>query len=316
MRYTVLRSQEHPELPRAELEAALQADGIAYSSVEEETDGLLFLEGEAVEEVADRLAMTFEVAELLHSFEPAAYQKLAAKDVAAEQPFAVRTVHVDDTAAPDELEENVGRIIDNNSDAAVELDTPQEVFRVYLVDGEAHLCRLLEEVDRGQYEARQNQYRPFSAPVTLHPRLARTLVNLAQVERGGAVLDPFCGTGGILIEAGLLGCDVYGSDVQTEMVDGAQENVETYGVGADIQEAAFSDVDAVFDAEFDAVITDLPYGKASVTEDDPAEAFVDTAPELADTAVFVSDQAEIDGLEPEFELYVHRSMTRYVYVMD
>ncbi|MFB6294876.1 MAG: TRM11 family methyltransferase [Candidatus Nanohaloarchaea archaeon] len=150
----------------------------------------------------------------------------------------------------------------------------------------------------------------------MHPRLARALVNLSEVERGGTVLDPFCGTGGILLEAGLIGCDVYGSDIQAEMVEGAAENLETYGVDADIREAAFSDVDAEFDQQFDAVVTDLPYGKASKTEDDPTDAFVEQAPDLADRVVSVSDQAEIGDLEPSFELYVHRSMTRYVYVVD
>ncbi|MDY6768561.1 MAG: hypothetical protein SVW02_00425, partial [Candidatus Nanohaloarchaea archaeon] len=151
-----------------------------------------------------RVAMTFEMGEVLHRFDPENYQKLAAKGVEAEERFAVRTVRVDDTDAPRELEENVGRIIDNSSEAGVDLEQPQEAFRVYLVDGEAVLCRVQAEVDRGQFEARQNQFRPFSAPVTIHPRLARALVNLSQVERGGSVLDPFCGTGGILLEAGLI----------------------------------------------------------------------------------------------------------------
>ncbi|MDY6765772.1 MAG: methyltransferase domain-containing protein [Candidatus Nanohaloarchaea archaeon] len=314
MKYAALLSEEHPDLPRAELEAALAADGVD-AEITDQQHSLVLLDGDDVESVADRLALTFEISAVEHRFDPDTYQKLAAKDITAENPFAVRTVHVDDTDAPDELEENVGRIIDGNSDVGVDLETPGELFRIYLVDGEAVLCRLLAEVDRGRYEARQNQERPFSAPVTLHPRLARTLVNLARVPRDGTVLDPFCGTGGILIEAGLLGCDVYGSDVQEDMVAGARENLEAYGVAADIQEAAFSDVDAVFDQEFDAVVTDLPYGKASVSEDNPTDAFVDAAPDLADRTVFVSDQEKVAGLEPSFELYVHRSLTRYVYVM-
>ncbi|MDY6769714.1 MAG: methyltransferase domain-containing protein [Candidatus Nanohaloarchaea archaeon] len=316
MRYAVLLSREHPDLPLAELRGALDGDGIDHEVVDRAGGGLVLLDGEGLDRAADRVALTFEVAEHLHSFDPDAYQKLAATDIAAGAPFAVRVVRADDTAAPDELEENVGRIIDGNSDAAVELDAPEEVFRIYLAGGEAHLCRLAAEVDRGRFEARTNQKRPFSSPVTIHPRLARALVNLSGVPRGGTVLDPFCGTGGILLEAGLLGCDVYGSDVQAEMVDGARTNLADYGVDADIREAEFGNVDAVFDRDFDAVVTDLPYGNASVTEDDPAEAFAERAADLAETAVFVSDRPELGGYEPRFELYVHRSLTRYVYVVD
>lgn len=316
MDYVALLSQEHPTIPLAELESALEADGIEHEPGEN-GDGIAFLEGEGVETVVDRLAMTFEISELIHSFEPSNYQKLAAKDVKATKPFAVRKVSVDRTRAPKELESNVGRIINRNSEARVNLDAPEEVFRVYLYDGEAHLCRLLEKVDRGGFESRKNQYRPFSSPVTLHPRMARAMVNLSQVPRDGSLLDPFCGTGGILLEAGLIGCEVYGSDVQEEMVEGTRENLEAFQVEADIRLADFSDVEAVFGRRFDAVVADLPYGKASKVEDFAPEQFVEVATELGrGKAVFMSDRDELGGLQPEFEIFVHRSMSRYLYVVD
>lgn len=316
MDYIALLSEEHPELPLAELDAALAADGID-ADIDKADDGIAVLTGADVPAVADRLAMTFEIAERCHTVDPANYQKLAATDLQAEQPFAVRVVRVDDTAAPDELEQNVGRIIDRHSDAAVELDQPEEEFRVYLHGGDAHICRLAAAVDRGAFEARQNQYRPYSSPITIHPRLARALVNLSQVPRDGALLDPFCGTGGILLEAGLIGCDVYGTDVQEEMVDGAAENLGAFGVEADIRQADAADAASLFDQEFGAVVTDLPYGKASAVEGDPAETVRGLADELAGgAAVFMSDDGAVDGIEPAFEIFVHRSMTRYVYVLE
>ncbi len=59
--------------------------------------------------------------------------------------------------------------------------------------GEAH------RVARARLEARKVTHRPFSLPISLHPKLARALVNLARVPMGGVLLDPFCGTGGILL---------------------------------------------------------------------------------------------------------------------
>ncbi|MDY6774436.1 MAG: TIGR01177 family methyltransferase, partial [Candidatus Nanohaloarchaea archaeon] len=66
MNYAVLLSGEHPELPLAELEASLRADGIEFE-IEKKEGNLVFLEGEELEEVADRLALSFEVSEVLHT---------------------------------------------------------------------------------------------------------------------------------------------------------------------------------------------------------------------------------------------------------
>lgn len=68
--------------------------------------------------------------------------------------------------------------------------------------------------------------RPFFKPISLDPKLARLAVNLA----GGpldeyAVLDPMTGTGGFLIEAGLIGRNVIALDLEQEMVDGASKNI-------------------------------------------------------------------------------------------
>ncbi len=44
----------------------------------------------------------------------------------------------------------------------------------------------------------------------MSPKLARCMVNLTGVKENDLVLDPFCGTGGILIEAGIMGARVIG----------------------------------------------------------------------------------------------------------
>ena len=57
------------------------------------------------------------------------------------------------------------------------------------------------------------------------PRMARTLVNLSLAGSGSILLDPFCGTGGILIEAEMLGVHAVGSDFDPMMIQGCKENV-------------------------------------------------------------------------------------------
>lgn len=317
--YIFSLSQEHPEIPAVEVEAVLNAENVDFE-VQEQKDSLLFVEADDIRaDAVDRLAMSFEVAELLHTFKADQYQKLATKDITTDKPFAVRKQYIDDTEAPDELESNVGRIINKDSKGHVNLNDPHVTFRLYLYDGDAYLCRIVTDIDRSAFEQRQNQFRPFSSPVSLHPRLARALVNLSEAPRDGCVLDPFCGTGGILLEASLIGCDAYGLDIQKEMVNGTTENLAAFHVDGEVRHGNFEDIATVFEDElpFDAVVTDLPYGKASKLEGDPTDTFLEKATELSDgKAVFMTNRDSVGDLEPAFEIYVHRSMSRYVYILD
>ena len=64
----------------------------------------------------------------------------------------------------------------------------------------------------------------------LPPKLAQTMINLArgacQLTRPTNLLDPFCGTGVILQEAGLMGLATYGSDNNPRMIDYTQTNLD------------------------------------------------------------------------------------------
>ena len=40
------------------------------------------------------------------------------------------------------------------------------------------------------------------------------------------IVDPFCGTGGIAIEASLLGLEVLASDLDSRMVEGTKSNLD------------------------------------------------------------------------------------------
>ena len=59
----------------------------------------------------------------------------------------------------------------------------------------------------------------------LPPKLAQTMLNLAAVNPHTRVLDPFCGTGVVLQEAALLGCAIYGTDLNERMVKYTRDNL-------------------------------------------------------------------------------------------
>ncbi|MHA2159041.1 MAG: TRM11 family SAM-dependent methyltransferase [Candidatus Thorarchaeota archaeon] len=81
------------------------------------------------------------------------------------------------------------------------------------------------------YDSMLQQYRdesrPFvSAEISTSPKLCRSLLNLAGARPGDTVLDPFCGTGTLLMEAAILGMKCIGIDIDSDQVQGARSNMK------------------------------------------------------------------------------------------
>jgi tRNA (guanine10-N2)-dimethyltransferase len=114
---------------------------------------------------------------------------------------------------------------------------------------------------RRRWFDRRPRARPFFHPTALHPRLARLMVNLAGSYGNAVLLDPFCGTGSIPLEASLIGLRSLASDISLKMCKGALLNARHFGiveldvVQADARHLPFRYVDAI--------VTDLPYGRSS-----------------------------------------------------
>jgi tRNA (guanine10-N2)-dimethyltransferase len=179
---------------------------------------------------------------------------------------------------------------------------------------------------RRAYGDRAPTDRPFFQPGSMDPLLARAVVNLALVDPGDLVLDPMCGTGGLLLEAGLLGARPIGLDAQSKMVAGTRENL-----AAALDDGSFlarGDATALplSDGAVDAVVVDTPYGRQSkiATHDleDLVRGALAEARRVASRAVVVADRtydplARDAGwtLQDRHERRVHRSLTRHVHVL-
>ncbi len=164
--------------------------------------------------------------------------------------------------------------------------------------------------------------RPFFQPGGMAPALARALVNVAGARPGARLLDPMCGTGGLLIEAALVGAEPVGMDAQHKMVRGSRENLAWVGC-----EARLVRGDAIRppfpDGAFDAVAFDAPYGRQSkVVGQDLVAGALSAVAGLAPRGVLMADRsytnaAESAGwsVEAMFSRRVHRSLTRHVHVL-
>ena len=94
-------------------------------------------------------------------------------------------------------------------------------------DGTAYVGRTIGVQDIDAYRQRDVERPARDAKVgMLPPKLAQIMLNLAQVQPGQTVLDPFCGTGVILQEAVLMGARAYGSDLHERMVKMSEQNLQ------------------------------------------------------------------------------------------
>ena len=269
-------SQEHPELPRAEALACLDAEGIKYSVTDDTVEGLIGVEVEleptdpVLKVLSDRLALCFSISYELYSF--ANFSELEAFvkkfKLEADKTFCVTAKRIGNYHSslilPD-IERKVGAILSQKY--KVDLDKPDVEIKV-IVSERIHFGINIGDIDRKSFEARVPQNRPYFSPISLHPKFARALVNLARIRAGDLLLDPFCGTGGIMIEAGLVGIEIVGCDLDENMVKGCQDNLKWAGLS---NFSIFqSDVGELENAiqkpgQIDAIVTEPPYGRAATT---------------------------------------------------
>ncbi|HET6404283.1 MAG TPA: TRM11 family methyltransferase [Candidatus Thermoplasmatota archaeon] len=326
-------SAEHPTLPRAELEALCDIVG---ARVEETDRALAFVEApdEAVAFFRERPGLAHSV--LAHWWSSPAtpravvppFGRIALKG----ERFAIRGRRLEGLHPEFPLQDTIvaaGGILAVSG--KVDLKDPELVIQM-LVAEDVHVGALLGEVDRKALDRRHVKHRAHFAPVSLHPRYARALVNLARVRPGDRVADPFCGTGGILIEAGLVGARAFGSDLDGRMVEGTRATLAQMGVeGATVETRDVGELPE-FAPQLDAVVTDPPYGRSSTTNQEDIvrlyDRFVDAAHEALKPGgrlAFITASPELRDralrrfrLEQTHEQRVHRSMTRYwgVYVKE
>jgi tRNA G10 N-methylase Trm11 len=98
----------------------------------------------------------------------------------------------------------------------------------------------------------------------LPPKLAQIMVNLAGLEKG-RILDPFCGTGVILQEAGLMRYAVYGTDLAEKMISYSADNLKwlqkTHDLKLDLQLQEGDATTAKWDSPIDAVVAESYLGQ-------------------------------------------------------
>ena len=335
-------SGEHENLPAAELKAILEAEGFAYE-VLEKLDQVIRLEAtlSCVEAVKRRAAFTrlcclelfkceAETSTIIRSMTAASLDEVSVE----KESFAVRVKRVRNYAPKTDcmtLERTLGKLILNrNTRARVNLKNPDRTFFGILTDDKFVFGVKLAEIPAKPFVERRPRRKPFFHPSAMQAKLARCMVNLAKPRAGDLVLDPFCGTGSMLIEASLIGCRILGLDIQRRMARGTMRNLAHFEIKP--EGIIVSDMRSPPLTKIDCAVTDPPYGISSTTlkrtTKQIVEEFLTAIDELlskgrricmaSPKTLRIGQMGTALGykhLESHF-VYVHRSLTREIVVFE
>lgn len=320
MRWMAVLSKKHSKLPFEELVSVVKSESEDFNIVERFGERGVLFESDNID--FSRLGFTLEVSRIFSG----PFKKVEDLEVSpsVKGSFCVRAISFGlDSQEYNDIERKAGSYIDSEF-RDVDLEDPVHFIRVFDTEKGFYIGERVFKRDGGSFEDRRSHLRPFSSPVSLHPVLARCMVNLSGANAGEGLFDPFCGTGGILLEAGLIGLGVCGCDISPKMVEGCRENLDFYGVESYniFEQDAYRLLEEYQELgkSFDCIVTDLPYGKSSLKFQDKkvmVERLLKYSTKVCDgKLVFMMDEKEVAGLEHDFEIYVHSSLSRYLYVVD
>jgi tRNA (guanine10-N2)-dimethyltransferase len=316
MRLVCELSGEHPELPFAELELIGRVTARAPQVAVVEADS---------PSLAGRLSLSRYVLACLGECEAdlsSFLSLLRELNLTPSSPFSARVRIVagsEITQTVPELEKIMGSAIRGR----VRLDDPSVEFRAVFSADRCYIGRVLYRTEPREFSQRPPGSRPFFHPGVMMPRMARALVNISLVREGEPLLDPFCGTGGIVLEAVLSGARGIGCDIDRLMVAGSRKNVPAGDfLVADTTALPFED------SIIPAVVTDLPYGQSVTVGASSLEAlYHDALREIRRVLVpgrraVVVTHRDIDPLTDglftvvgSYRQRVHRSLTRRILVV-
>jgi tRNA (guanine10-N2)-dimethyltransferase len=337
-------SGEHNTLPQAELCAILESESFPYAIQTHDKRILIMKVDSEGARIATLRAGLVNHASVIAfdsiSEEAAILDSLQKIDfsrwVKPNERFGVKVTRIQREPAEfnvDELQSKIGSAIWQNLDGQVEisLTAPDTLFLGVVNGNRFFFGPHLASRNRRAFSRRRSPFRPFFVPSAIHPKIARVLVNLSRARPGTHFMDPFCGTGGLLLEAAEIGCIAVGLDIDISMLKGSKENLDHfevpfYGCQADARSSPIR-TDGI-----SAIAADPPYGRSSSTKGDAVSDLIHKS--LASLAQILSPGGflcialpleyysediipfESFSIKEGHTMRIHRSLRRHVIVLE
>ena len=334
-------SGEHPTLPKAEVKAVLEAENFS-GEILETLQRLIICscyDGEKwSEKIGERSGMckisgikifesSFDLKEIANCIQEAKLEAI----LKPKETFAVRIINLTNEKINRlQLERLLGSlIIKKISELKVNLENPNKTILGILIKDRFLLGIETYQKPKGSIAERSPKKRPVTHAATMKPKLARCMVNLSRAQSKKLFLDPFCGVGGLLIEAGLIGCKLIGCDIKLSMVKGALKNLLFFGL---IPEGLFqADARHLPFNSISSIATDPPYGTSATTLKIPLKIllkdFLFEALKVLEPGGFICLASPKDvkveeigekvgfKLIEKHEIYIHKKLTREIVVL-
>lgn len=102
----------------------------------------------------------------------------------------------------------------------------------------------------------------------LPPKIARSLVNMVPLDpKGKTLVDPFCGSGRVLVEAAEVGYTVSGGDIIANQAQDTIENLQSLNISGRIEVLDATHLSEKF-SNIDAIVTEPFLGKSKFRPDE------------------------------------------------
>lgn len=220
-----------PHISTAELYAVFSRNGISGKPTGNKNT--LMLETEQpldAAELMEQLGGTIKIIELVADFSVASMVSyLQQHPPEGKIHFSLSGAGKNDALAAKKLLKAAGRsvryIMPKNSATVLHNGLVKKETDLSVLDGALYVTRALQPFEQF---GKRDYGRPENDALSgmLPPKLARIMINLAEADSESPLLDPFCGSGTVLMEALALGYrQLYGSDLSEKAVHDAEKNL-------------------------------------------------------------------------------------------
>jgi len=196
--------------------------------------------------------------------------------------FAVRCIR---EGKHDFSSADVERIVGEKVNSKVDLKNPQKVLLAYVYNNRFYLG-----VDYAGFDLGKRDYKIFPHPASIRGDVAYSLLRIAGFEKNDVLVDPFCGSGTIAIEAALFclnksvhfygkekfaflkflnyefadklekgKCRIFGTDSSQNAIIAARKNAKIAGADVELSTADVEWLDTKFsEKSIDRIVTNPP----------------------------------------------------------
>ncbi len=331
MKILFFLSGGHTLFSKEEVISLLNAYGIKYEITYSEGQLLIIKFGNTNINFLSRLGLTHFILDIISDFVvDEKIDKILSEIqwdsyLRIERTFKVRVKNKDDKEYGN-LERTIAKSISNYFEHKIKADltNPKDEIIGIVFKDRVYIGKKIFERNKKDFNKRKPQLRPFFSPTSIDPRIARAMINISQAQK--EILDPFAGTGGILIEAGLIGLDTYGLDIEERSVTGTKINLSNYGIkNFDVRIGDARKIYDVFGREFESVVTDAPYGRSTKIDKDKEKMYRDCFISILESfkkrcvigmdRLYPFDEMGFH-IENIYSFRVHKSLTRHLHVLS